>query len=186
MSIQPTTQLILTWVSGSWKSTVLTWLVNTFPDIYTKPIQYTTRKPRSDAEKDDYVFLTYSQFMKKLINWDFIEYVEYNRELYAVWKFFNLKKTNVFIAEPVWREALKKYFKINNIPYISAYIKCDMQWIKNRLELRHSSVHEVDERMKDFKYFYPSKDDVVIDWDYKPPAVLAEVHKNVKWALRKT
>ena len=154
--------------------------------MYARPLQYTTRKPRSDAEKDEYVFLTYTQFMKKLINWDFIEYVEYNQELYAIGKYFDTTKTNVFIAEPVWREALKRYFKLNSIPFLPVYIKVDKDSINERLELRGSSVHEIDERMKDFKYFYPWKTDIVVDWDYKPLAVLGDVHKIVKWALQKT
>jgi len=184
--IQAAHQLILTWVSGSWKTTVMKGLLNTYPEMYAKPLQFTTRKPRSDLEMDEYVFLTHQQFMKKLINWDFIEYVEYNKELYAVWKYFDAKKTNIFIAEPVWREALKKYFRLHNIPFVSAYIEVDTKSIRDRLELRGSSVNEVDTRMKDLKYFYAWGDDYIVDWDYKPPAVLLDIHKLVKWASKKT
>lgn len=175
-------QLIITWVSWSWKTTVMRWLLAAFPDLYSKPIQYTTRQPRSELEKDDYVFLTYQQFQKKLLNWDFIEYIEYNKELYAIWKYFDVTKTNIFIAEPVWREAIKKHFKLNNIPFVSTYIKVDKEEIQRRLESRGSSVFDVDARMEDFKYFYPSKWDEVIDWDYKQSAVMIWIHKLVKWA----
>lgn len=174
-------QLILTWVSWSWKSTILTWLLSTFPTIYWRPIQYTTRKPRSEAEKDEYVFLTQQQFLRKLINGDFIEYVEYNKELYAIGKYFDKNKTNIFIAEPVWREALKRYFKLNNIPFVAVFIEINKDEARRRLEGRGSKVFETDVRLKDFKYFLPSEGDAVIEWDYKPISVMNDVHKLIKW-----
>ena len=84
-----------------------------FPYEFGKPIQYTTRKRRFDTELDDYVFLTKETFMRKLINGDFVEFTEYNKELYAIGKYFDLDKSNIFIAEPVGREALQRYFKTN-------------------------------------------------------------------------
>jgi guanylate kinase len=65
-----------------------------------KPLQFTTRKPRDDKELDDYVFLTKEQFIRKLDNGDFIEHIVYNGEYYAITKYFDTSKSNVFVADP--------------------------------------------------------------------------------------
>ena len=179
-------QLIITWVSGSWKTTVMKWLVKEYPNIYAKPTQYTTRLPRFDWELDDYVFLNYSQFIRKLLNGDFVEYVEYNWELYAVWAYFDTTKTNVFIAEPVGREALKKYFKLNSIPYVATYISIPESDVKSRLEQRWTTVDGIEERMEDFKYFTPSAWDKIIQGLHSEEKVLDSVHNYVEWASYRT
>lgn len=184
MSISP--QLIITWVSGSWKTTVMKSLVKEYPHIYAKPTQFTTRQPRFDWELDDYVFLNYSQFIKKLLNWDFVEYVEYNWNLYAVWAHFDTTKTNIFIAEPVGREALKKYFKLNSIPYVATYITIPEQDIKSRLEQRWMTIDWINSRMEDFKYFEPSTWDKIIQGHHSEDKVLNAVHNYIEWASSQT
>lgn len=179
-------QLIITWVSGSWKTTVMKSLVKNYPTIYSKPVQFTTRQHRSDAELDEYVFLNYSQFLKKLLNGDFIEYVEYNWELYAIGANFDRTKTNIFIAEPVGREALKKYFKLNSIPYVATYITIDEQEIKSRLEQRWTTIGWINSRIKDFKYFAPSDGDKIIQGHHTQEKVLNSIHNYVRWALSQT
>ena len=179
-------QLILTWVSWSWKTTVMRGLLNAYPLLYSRPIQYTTRQPRNENEKDEYVFLTTPQFTRKLVNWDFIEYIEYNKELYAIWKYFDTTKTNIFIAEPVGRAALKKFFNLNDIPFVSVYINVDEEEITRRLESRGSPVHEIDLRLRDFKYFSSSNWDIEVDWTYKQLPVMIDIHKLIRWVSSKT
>lgn len=53
-------------------------LISSYPELFKRPIQYTTRLPRDDSELDTYVFLTKPQFYTKLENGDFIEFTEYN------------------------------------------------------------------------------------------------------------
>lgn len=184
MTVQP--QLIITWVSGSWKTTVMKALVKEYPHIYAKPIQYTTRQPRQDSELDEYVFVTYDQFIKKLLNWDFVEYVEYNWNLYAVGAYFDTTKTNIFIAEPVGREALKKYFKLNSIPYVATYITVPEEDIKSRLEQRWTTIEWIVSRMEDFKYFQPSTWDKIIQGIHTPERVAQSVHNYIEWASSQT
>lgn len=180
-------QLIITWVSWSWKTTIMRNLLRKYPEIYGKPIQYTTRKPRSDSELDEYIFLTHEQFIKKLTNWDFIEYVEYNWELYAVSVYFDREKVNIFIAEPVGRESLKKYFKLNWVKYVAAYISLDEDEVKKRLEQRGSNVWEIKKRLNDFKYFSSSEWDKIIQWNHSQDNVTEQIHKYVvKWVSSQT
>lgn len=152
-------------------------LLSTFPDKFWKPIQYTTRKPRNDRELDDYVFLTKEQFLRKLTNWDFIEFTEYNKELYAIGKYFDDTKANIFIVEPVWREAIKKYFKLNNIPYVSYYISIPKSEMLYRLWERRMSVNDTNSRLQDLKYFAPSDGDIQLDWTDREELLVKEVNK---------
>lgn len=172
-------QIILTWISWSGKTTLMKWLLNKFPTEFAKPIQYTTRKPRVDAELDDYVFLTTPTFTRKLVNWDFIEFTEYNKELYSIWKYFDSTKSNIFISEPVWREALQRYFKLNDIPFKTFYIKIPKEEMQSRLEVRRTSIIEIGERVKDFKYFYPLPHDHILDWTDREENLVNEVRKIV-------
>lgn len=179
-------QLIITGVSWSWKSTIMNNLIRAYPDMYGKPIQYTTRKQRSDIELDEYVFLTHSQFMTKLLNWDFVEYVEYNKELYAISKYFNKNKCNIFIAEPVWREALKRHFNLSKTPYISTYIMVDKPEIEKRLHQRWMTVNTIETRLTDFDYFHSSSWDKIIQWEHKQESIVSSIHKYIQWALYQT
>lgn len=170
-------QIILTWISWSGKTTLMKWLLAKFPTEFAKPIQYTTRKPRYENELDDYVFLTTPTFTRKLVNWDFIEFTEYNKELYAMWKYFDSSKSNIFIAEPVWREALQRYFKLNNIPFKTFYIKIPKEEMVKRLEGRRSSIMTIWERLEDLKYFYPLPHDNILDWTDREECLVNEVRK---------
>ncbi len=170
-------QVILTWVSGSWKTTLLNNLLTNYPNQFWKPLQYTTRKQRNDRELDDYIFLSQELFIKKLINWDFIEYICYNKQLYAVGTYFNMDSSNIFIAEPVGREALIKYFRLNNIPFLDFYLEIDDETMLHRLWMeRRESQLVINERLEDFNYFEPRKDSIILDWT-SPTSRLAEIIK---------
>ena len=155
-------QIILTWVSWSGKTTLMNEL--TF-NWCSKPIQFTTRKPRSDKELDDYVFLNKKDFAKKLLNWDFVEYVWYNNNHYAITKHFDKTKSNVFIVDPVWRAQLIKHFKLNNIKYTAFFLEIPIDEARRRLEDRGEIISSIEKRLEDFKYFSPSGDgDKILDW----------------------
>lgn len=172
------TQIILTWVSGSWKTTLLKKLMELYPEEFALPLQYTTRKPRWDSELDQYIFLNHQMFLKKLVNWDFIEYICYNKELYWIGKFFDKTKSNVFIAEPVGREALVKYFKTNNIPFIDFYLEIDEEMMIHRLGFsRREAQYVINERLEDFKYFHPLSNSIILDGTHSPEWLAEKVLK---------
>ena len=168
-------QVIITWPSWSGKTTLLRNLMVKYPASFAKPIQYTTRKARHEKEFDDYVFLSRDQFMKKLTNWDFIEYIEYNKELYAIGKYFDKNISNVFIVEPVWREAIQKYFKVNKIPYVSFFLEFDEKEMRYRLEERREAIKTIEERVKDLDYFYPSPSCKILDATEREETLVAKV-----------
>lgn len=156
-------QFIITWVSGSWKTTIMESLLKEYPAHFWRPIQYTTREPRDDKELDSYVFLTKSQFYKKLENGDFIEFTEYNWNLYAISAYIDTNLSNIFIVEPVGRAALKKFFHQNAIPYRWMYLELDEAEAKNRMINRWDSKKSIETRLEDFKYFHPEVDDKILD-----------------------
>lgn len=156
------TQIIFTGVSGSWKTTLMNKLVNERDAV--RPIQFTTRKPRNDNELDEYVFLTKEQFITKLENGDFIEYVYYNWEYYAITKYFDRNVSNIFIVEPTWKSQIIKYFKSKWIKYISFFIELSEENAKERMENRWDTVQKIESRLEDFKYFCPEANDIVLDW----------------------
>jgi len=172
-------QVILTWVSWSWKTTIMESLLKDFPQKFARPIQFTTREPRSNEELDSYVFLTKSQFYTKLENGDFMEFTEYNWELYAISLHFNPSVSNIFIVEPVWRASLKKHFHQNGIPYRGFYLEIDEKEVVERLMNRWDSAKNIEKRLLDFKYFHPEVDDKVLD-------ATIPTHRNVEFIAKST
>lgn len=157
-------QIILVWPSGSWKSSLMERLIENDGNTFCRPIQFTTRKPRSDSELDSYVFLTKEQFFKKLDNWDFLEFTQYNWEYYAISKYIDLNKVNIFIVEPVGRTSLEKYFKQNSIQFASFFVSITKEEAKNRMMDRWDSLKKIEERLSDFLYFRQLGSDIVLDW----------------------
>lgn len=156
-------QLVITWVSGSWKTTIMESLLKDYPNYFWRPIQYTTRQPRDDKELDSYVFLTKAQFYTKLENGDFIEFTEYNWNLYAISAYIDTTLSNIFIVEPVWRASIKKFFHKNDIPYRGIYLELDEEEAKNRMMNRGDNKISITARLEDFKYFHPEVDDKILD-----------------------
>lgn len=138
-------------------------LISSYPELFKRPIQYTTRLPRDDSELDTYVFLTKPQFYTKLENGDFIEFTEYNWNLYAISVHINHSDSNIFIVEPVGKASLKKYFQQNDIPYRSYYLEIPTEVVKERMMNRGDTAQTINQRLKDFKYFSPEPNDKVLD-----------------------
>lgn len=176
------TQIIFTWVSWSWKTTLMEKLLEEYPTSFWRPIQYTTRNPRSDNELDIYVFLTRTQFMDKLDNGDFAEFTEYNWNLYAISSIINTSISNIFIVEPVGRAALKKHFQMNGIPYKGYFLDITEDEARQRMINRWASVKEIESRLKDFRYFYPEPDDKVLDSTLPIDRNISHIAKS-NWAL---
>lgn len=176
------TQIILTGVSWSGKTSIMESLIETFPLKYWRPIQFTTRLPRDDKELDSYVFLTKEQFYKKLENGDFIEFTEYNWNLYAISCHINTNLSNIFIVEPVGRASLKKHFHQNNIPYRGYYLELEEEEAKNRMMNRGDNKKSIDKRLEDFKYFHPEIDDKILDASI-PVSRNVEFIAKSTWAL---
>jgi guanylate kinase len=190
------TVAILLWVSGSWKTTIQEELINNY--WFIKPITFTTRQPRSKKiydvdrywdfnceELDEYVFISEAQFIKKIKNWDFAEYNNYNWNWYWKSKYINKDKNNCLIVEPLWYISLMRYFNSEWIPYISFYIDIDEETQEYRLwVLRRENYTEITKRKKDFEYFKSCNYDKIIDWSLDIKTISEIIIKNL-WILEK-
>jgi len=153
--------IILSWVSGSGKTTMANMLKERW---FVQPIQFTTRTPRGDKELDEYVFLTKPQFFQKLCNWDFSEYVKYGKDFYGITKYFDKENDSVVITDNVGKSAVEKFCRLEWIPVVSVYFEITEEVMEMRLgDFRRESVAVIEERKKDFRFFSPVWYDYVID-----------------------
>ncbi len=144
--------LIITSPSAWWKTTLQNELVKRG---WKTPTNFTTRKPRSEKEKDEYVFITKKQFFEKLENGDFLEHTEYNNHFYAAGK--HLPEGNVvLVADPVWRDMVMQMWARGWMNVKTVYINIDEETQLQRLEDRRTSVLDIKARQKDFNYMSPT------------------------------
>lgn len=152
--------VILTWVSGSWKTSLQEELILRG---WSTPINFTTRKPRNNKELDYYVFLTEKQFQIKKKHWDFLETTNYNWNNYWISKFiwdWNI----VLILDVNWREEVINKFRDNNIKFKSYYINLTPELQKERLLKRWDNKEQIKKRSNDFDLFYPTDNCEILDW----------------------
>jgi guanylate kinase len=170
--------VLLTWVSWSWKSTLQNELINNY--WWTKPINYTTRKPRwqnpykldwtwdfCTQYMDEYIYVSHDDFIKKILNWDFAEFTNYNWEFYWMTKFIDYSKNNIIIVDPIWLVFLKKKFRLEERKFISCYLEITKQTQEYRLGvIRRETSKVCNERAEDFKYFPYFEYDLILDWEW--------------------
>lgn len=144
--------IILTWVSGSGKTTIQEELLKLW---WNRPINCTTRQPRGDYELDEYLFLDKDQYFAKLRNGDFLEHTNYGGNRYAVCN--SLPDGNVaIILDPVGRAMAMSYFSRKWIPYETYYLEISKEEQKRRLKERGDTADAIKEREKDFNWFHPT------------------------------
>ena len=166
--------VIITWVSWSWKTTLQNELLN---KGWKRPINFTTRKPRSEKELDEYIFLDENQFLKKLKNWDFLEFTQYNWNFY--WVSAYLPEWDIAIVlDPVWRSMVSEYFSRKWIEYELYYLDINSDIQRERLEKRWDSVEDIKKRANDLKWFSPTNHCTILDWRTSP-TILANLIDNV-------
>lgn len=171
--------LILSGVSSSGKTSVANILKRDFG--FSQPTQFTTRAKRTDAELDEYVFLSESAYFKKLGNWDFANFQRYNGNFYAISKYFP-DWNSVIIVDNVGKLQLTSFLKeLEDVEVKSVFLEIPQSILITRLtEFRRSTVNEIRERVKDFDKFSPVWYDYVIDWDNSIERVTEEVVKALR------
>jgi len=127
-------------------------------------INFTTRQPRSEREKDDYVFIDKETFFKKLRNGDFLEHTSYQGEEYAVSRF--LPKGNVvMVLDPIGRNQVMSKWAAEGLKVNTVYLEISPEEQRRRLEARvWVSVNDIRGRQKDFRWFDRTKFCLEIDW----------------------
>lgn len=166
--------VLITWVSGSGKSTLQEEFLKRG---WKRPINFTTRKPRSDEELDEYVFISKDNFMNKLKNWDFLEHVEYNgnfywisncflRDSFKIWyKEYEAAKLwdkIVIVVEPIWRAQIIQQLSNLNVKYKSYFLDISQDTQYKRLIKRWDWVEAAKIRANDFKYFTPTSKCIIL------------------------
>ena len=145
-----------------------------------KPINFTTRQPRSNTELDEYVFLTKDQFHCKEDNGDFAETTRYNGNYYGVTKFIDKTKNNVVVQTPAGREIFLQFAAENGIKFRSVFLTLDEKTMDYRLGIkRRSSFTEIQERKRDLEVMQPTKFCAIIDGRDEVEKVAEEVMKAI-------
>lgn len=127
-------------------------------------INFTTRKPRSEKEKDEYVFINKKQFFTKLANGDFLEHTEFNWNYY--WASRALPAGNVvMVLDPVGRDQIMEKYARAWIEVNTVYLNISPELQLERLEERRMSVADIKARQKDFDWMCPTKFCLEMDWD---------------------
>ena len=153
---------MITGVSASWKTTLVKILKEKY--WFVQPLQFTTRPPRTDAEKDEYVFISKPQFLEKLENGDFAEFTFYNGNFYGLTKFFP-EGNCVVIVDNNWKTQIETFLRSKeDTVFKSVFIEIDGKTMVDRLtNYRRSSVEEIRQRFEDFKRFSSEWADYVLD-----------------------
>ncbi|KAG0420104.1 Guanylate kinase [Dictyocoela roeselum] len=136
-------KLVVSGTSGAGKSTLIRRFLKDFPK-YRLSISCTTRRPRKDEKNGrDYHFITKDEFKQKIKNDEFIEYVEYNNELYGTLKseighenvILDVERNGVLAIKEIERH-MDKVPPENirrQIGFIYIFVYCEFNTLKERL-----------------------------------------------------
>ena len=158
--------LVLSGPAGSGKSTIAESVIKKNPECYMRSVTATTRKPRmGETDGVDYFFMNRDEFEKKISGDGFIEYTEFNGNLYGTPKDVlekNLAKDKVVILviEVEGAANIKKNFANAVHVFVLPPTEKDLRRrlsnrgtenfkdIENRLEIAKKEI----ERIKNYDY----------------------------------
>lgn len=141
---------LITGPSASGKSTLQESLISLG---WTKPVNFTTRKPRNDKELDEYIFIDRWIFAEKAQRGHFAEWTQYNKQLYAMTKYLDYSRDNAIIVDPIGKGAFEAFLIKNNRKFFRIWIECPDFIREARLSQRRANVLETNERLKDSEWF---------------------------------
>ena len=134
--------IILVGASASGKTVICNELINTFG--MEKFVTTTTRKIRPNEKNNlDYHFISKKEFLEKIKNNEFIEYVEYNNNLYGSEK-KHIDNNKVIILEP---NGLEHFLKMNDKSIVSFYIDCNETICEKRMHERGDNNEDIKKRI---------------------------------------
>lgn len=149
--------IIFSGTSGSGKSTFIKKFLEEFPE-YNLSVSYTTRKPRNnEIDEKDYYFIKKDDFLKKIKNDEFIEYVKFNGNYYGPPKSEISKNNKVFDVDRRGVIFIKKFHERypNNGSPLFIYIYIEIEELKKRLidrQIRENNfnMEEIENRIKTY------------------------------------
>lgn len=134
--------IILIGPSASGKTEIAKLLIKNFN--YKKFITTTSRKIRVNEINDvDYHFVSKEEFIEKIKNNEFIEYVLYNDNFYGTYK-NEIDLDKVLIVEP---SGLKVFKSLNDPTIISFYIHTPKKIREERMINRKDDLNDVKKRL---------------------------------------
>jgi len=180
--------ILIVWVWASWKTTLQDELLSRW---WNRPVNFTTRPPRSDdvdeldndwdytsVERDEYVFIKKKTFITKFINWDFIETTTPWNRMYGISKYMP-KGNVVIVVDPVGRDQILEHFSHKGIDVETYFMSCSKDLQEDRLINRGDDERMIAEKKRDFKWILPTAKCTIISGK-KDPSDLADVIEK-KW-----
>lgn len=184
--------ILITWVSGSGKTTLQNELLSRG---WKKPINFTTRKPRTQEvyevsadgdytsnETEEYVFLDRKTFVTKLLNWDFLEMTMSYWNFYGVSRFLPEGKTCI-VVDPVGRAQIMENFIRRWYTIETYYMECSEQLQFERLTKRGDYEKDILLRKNDFKWYSPTNRCIRLSGKKDPSELADFIENNYEWKV---
>lgn len=154
--------VLITWVSWSWKTTLQNKLIERG---WSRPNNITTRKPRSDEELDEYIFVDRDRAYWLIKKWVLLEFTKFNWEIYWIIKSTSYDWNISIIVDPIWRAMIMEKFNREWIAYKTLYIDISEEEQLKRLNDRYKWNEElITQRKLDRWWFHPTPNCTVVDW----------------------
>ncbi len=177
--------IILIGPSASGKTEVVKYLVENFG--YTKLVTNTTREKRiGEIDGKDYNFITREDFLNKLNNNEFFEYVEYNSNYYGTLK-KDITDEKVVILEPKGFQAYH-HSKFHGI--ISFYLDTRDDLRRDRMIKRGDKIEKIKERLLSDSNIFTKESIEGVDYilnsnDLTVPELAVEIDNLYKRRIKK-
>ncbi len=151
--------LIIVGPSASGKTEVVKLLIKEYG--MKKLVTYTSRPMRIGEVADvDYHFLEKEEFVKRINNKFFLEYVEYNGNYYGT-SYEGLDHDKVVILEP---SGVKHYIQEVREKVKICYITCSKEIRKQRMIKRGDSLESIQKRLSSDDYIFNNELNELADW----------------------
>lgn len=151
----PPLLLVLTGKTAAGKDTIMLQLLVKLPSL--RRIITTTSRPMRENEENgvDYNFISESNFRQKIEKGEFIEYVEYGKNLYGTEKSQltdNLNSNLIWRIDPSRAGQIRQLIKDSKVLVI--YLTTPDEVVLERLKKRGLNEEEIKARMQDDKRFW--------------------------------
>ena len=135
--------IILIGASASGKTVIGKYLIDTYK--FNKFVTTTTREMRVGEKNDvDYHFVSIDEFLKRIKNNAFVEFVQYNNHYYGSQK-SEIDNNKVLIIEA---KGLDSYLNLKDKNIVTFYFECSEDIRKSRMIERGDNIIDIEKRLK--------------------------------------